>query len=71
MDDGSEFMFGSRPEEMRQCREVKVRVPVRYLIKLHGIKLLSGGGISETVTEALDAYFEELDARGIGAESAA
>ena len=68
MDDGSEFMFGSRPEEMRQCREVKVRVPVRFLIKLHGIKLLSGGGISETVTEALDAYFEDLDHKGLPQE---
>lgn len=65
MMDGSEFMFGTSAEDLGVRREVKVRVPVQYLIKLHGIKLLGGEGISETVAEALDEYFATLTARGL------
>lgn len=38
-------------------KEVKVKIPVSYHIRLHSMKVLTGKPISDTVTEALEAYF--------------
>lgn len=40
-----------------RTKEVKVKIPVKYHVHLHSIKVLTGKGISDAVTEALDAYF--------------
>lgn len=63
--DERDFLFGKDEAKLDERREVKVRIPVAYLIKLHGIKLLNGQGISETVTEALGLYFEAVSQSGI------
>lgn len=63
--DERDFLFGKDEAKLDERREVKVRIPVAYLIKLHGIKLLNGQGISETVTEALALYFEAVSESGI------
>lgn len=55
-------------ERLEARREVKVRLPVRQLIHLHGVKLVHGRTISDTVEEALDAWFT---AEGIEPEGAA
>ena len=65
--DERDFLFGKDDAKLDQKREVKVRIPVAYLIKLHGIKLLNGQGISETVTEALGFYFEAVSESGLDA----
>lgn len=43
-----------------RVKEVKVKIPINYHIKLHSMKVLTGKAISDTVTEALEAYFGHL-----------
>lgn len=43
-------------------KEIKVRIPLPYHIKLHTIKVLHGQSISSTVRLALDAYFKSFEA---------
>lgn len=47
-------------EDLERDKEVKVKIPVNYHIKLHSMKVLTGKQISEAVTEALGEYFERL-----------
>lgn len=42
-------------------KEMKVKVPQEYQVKLHTIKVLTGKNISAAVTEAIELYFEEGD----------
>lgn len=42
-----------------RVKEVKVRIPVAYHIKLHSMKVLTGKPISDAVTEALTQYFSQ------------
>lgn len=48
-------------KDMDERREMKVQVPVRIRVKLHGLKILEGKNISETVTEALEEYLSDFD----------
>ena len=45
-----------------RTKEVKVKIPLKYHIKLHSVKVLTGQEISETVTAALNDYFHRLAA---------
>jgi hypothetical protein len=38
-------------------KEIKVKIPVGYHIKLHTLKVLKGQSISDTVEIALEKYF--------------
>lgn len=40
-----------------RAKEVKVKIPMSYHVRLHSMKVLTGKPISDTVTEALEAYF--------------
>ena len=40
-----------------RAKEVKVKIPVSYHVRLHSMKVLTGKPISDAVTEALEAYF--------------
>ena len=40
-------------------REIKVKLPGKYLVRLHSMKVLTGKQLGEAVTEALEAYFEK------------
>lgn len=39
-------------------KEIKVKIPVNYHIKLHTLKVLKGQSISDTVEIALEKYFQ-------------
>ena len=39
-------------------KEIKVKIPVGYHIKLHTLKVLKGQSISDTVELALERYFQ-------------
>lgn len=39
-------------------KEIKVKIPVGYHIKLHTLKVLKGQSISDTVEAALEKYFQ-------------
>lgn len=45
---------------VERVKEVKVKIPINYHIKLHSMKVLTGKAISDTVTEALEAYFGHM-----------
>jgi hypothetical protein len=45
-----------QPRNLDGVREMKVKIPVRLHISLHGLKLLSGRPLSDIVTEALQGY---------------
>ena len=40
-------------------KEIKVKIPVNYHIKLHTLKVLKGLSISDTVEMALAKYFRD------------
>src|SRR5882672_4440604 len=44
--------------KMDSGKEIKVKIPVGYHIKLHTLKVLRGQSISDTVEIALEKYFE-------------
>lgn len=48
-------------EEMRRKRQLNVSIPVYQHVQLHTLKVLTGKNMSQTVFEALEAYFEDLD----------
>lgn len=60
--DEHQYIFGTSANELKETKEVKMRIPIAHLIRLHGLKLLSGQNISETVTKALEVYFAQVDA---------
>lgn len=51
------MLINDRKEDPNRAKEVKVKIPVGYHIKLHSMKVLTGKPISDAVTEALEAYF--------------
>lgn len=55
-----EFQERRKPATMTEDKEIKVRIPLDYHIKLHTVKVVSGVAISDTVKVALENYFEEL-----------
>lgn len=50
-------LLGIRKKDMSELKEIKVKLPVQYLINLHYLKLTSSQGISDVVTQALTEYF--------------
>ena len=52
-------MYIEKKKEDVEIREMKVRIPSDFYMKLHSLKLLTGTQISEAVTEALDLYFQQ------------
>lgn len=47
-----------------RAKEVKVKIPMSHHVRLHSMKVLTGKPISDTVTEALEAYFASHPAMG-------
>lgn len=63
-------MYIEQKKSKTDIREMKVRIPSDYYMKLHSLKLLTGTQISEAVTEALQLYFlRERQARSEEASS--
>ena len=49
-------------QESEMMKDLKVRLPVHYHMKLQTLKILKGKNMSDSLCEALDLYFTE---RGI------
>lgn len=47
-------------ENCDEEKEIKVKIPVEYHVKLHTLKVLKGQNISSTVEKALMRYFDIL-----------
>jgi len=58
----SDELMGIKKPDMNEMKEVKVKIPVRQLLKLHYMKLTSSRTFSDVVSEALNDYFGELEA---------
>lgn len=43
--------------------ELRVRIPTRHYMLLHKVRILTGNGISDTVTRALEDWFRETPER--------
>jgi len=43
--------------DLMAAKEVKVKIPIQHHVRLHSMKVLTGKQISDTVSEALHAYF--------------
>lgn len=52
------MIINERRESLDRVKEVKVKIPVTYHVKLHSMKVLTGKQISDAVTEALEFYFQ-------------
>lgn len=61
MDTGGASEATRTDEEMRRKRQLNVSIPVYQHVQLHTLKVLRGKNMSQTVYEALEAYFEDLD----------
>lgn len=48
-------------KDLDESKRLKVQVPVRQHLQLHRIKVLEGQNLSETVRQALDGYFEQVE----------
>lgn len=48
-------------EAYTELKEIKVRLPKKYHIRLHGIKVVKGWTISNIVRAALDAYLVQIE----------
>lgn len=59
--DERNYIFGTTAQELTETKEVKMRLPIAHLIRLHGLKLITGQNISDTVTKALAQYFEKAE----------
>ena len=55
-----EYQERRKPTAMADDKEIKVRIPLDYHIKLHTVKVVSGVPISDTVKAALEGYFAEI-----------
>ena len=60
-------MLGIRKAKMEEVKEIKVKLPVKHLLKLHYVKLTANKNISEVVCDALQWYFTD----GLAREKAA
>ena len=57
-----EFQVKRKMDERGEDKEIKVKIPLDYHIKLHTVKVVKGQNISDTVKAALAHYFADLAA---------
>lgn len=55
-----EELLGIKKKDLAEAKVIKVRLPVRFLINLHFLKITGRKDISQVVSEALEAYFRSL-----------
>lgn len=54
-------LMGIQRPDMNELKEVKVKIPVKQLLRLHYLKLTGGRTFSDVVSEALSDYFVEQE----------
>lgn len=60
-----------RFKRLAEAKEIKVKIPLEFHIKLHTLKVLKGQSISDTVEIALGRYFSVLTVEMANAPTAA
>lgn len=56
-------LMGIKKADMNELKEVKVKLPVNQLLRLHLLKLTSSRTFSDLVSEALTDYFQRAGMR--------
>lgn len=56
-------LMGIQRPDMDELKEVKVKIPVKQLLRLHYLKLTGGRTFSDVVAEALTDYFADVEAQ--------
>ncbi len=57
----ADAMLGIQKPDHDGLKEVKVKLPVKQLLKLHYMKLTSGKTFSYVITNALNDYFRQVE----------
>lgn len=52
-----DILFGKPRRDLDEPKELKIKLPLRYHVRLHSLKLLRKQNIAESVMRALDDYF--------------
>lgn len=65
-----EHRMTSKNDRLREQKEIKVKIPLDYHVRLHTTKVIEGQSISETVQIALANYFASIGAEVPGAADA-
>lgn len=53
----TDSLMGVKKPDLNEMKEVKVKLPVRQLLRLHYLKLTTNQNFSDVVAEALRRYF--------------
>ncbi len=53
------MMIRDGPRNLDEPKTLKVTLPTKLHLQLHQLKILSGQNISDTVEDALNAYFDD------------
>lgn len=57
------MMIKDAKPKLAEAKELKVRIPAHQHLRLHAMRVMTGKQISQTMVEALDAYFADADAK--------
>jgi len=57
MEDGEE---APEDDDLDRGKQLRIKLPLSYHLKLHKLKLLTGKNMAEAIQEALDGYFETV-----------
>jgi len=57
----ADWIYGKQSVDLDEVKELKVKLPLKFHVKLHSLKLLRGKTMSGTVADALEAYFAIAD----------
>ena len=58
-------MMINDPPKKAGTKELKVHIPVKYHLQLHQLKVLEGKQIHGVIEEALDLWFQKVNATGV------
>lgn len=58
-----DHLMGIKTTDPDEIRQVKLRLPMEQVMKLHRLRILKSQPISQFVAQALEEYFEEERAR--------
>jgi hypothetical protein len=58
MEEGEDEAGGD--DDLERGKQLRIKLPLSYHLKLHKLKLLTGKNMAEAIQEALDVYFESV-----------
>lgn len=59
----ADLMLGIKTIDRDALKEVKIKIPVRQLLRLHYLKLTAGRTFSEVIATALADHFERTEGK--------